>query len=81
MIGYPIYEAYKAHGLSADLPAGAVIRLTGYNVHTNKLENPSTAVGMGIGLLLVSTIGAKIANRTGANRMLKKISGGMLKLA
>jgi uncharacterized membrane protein YfcA len=81
MIAYPVYDAYKAHGISGDLPGGIVIRLTGYNVHTNKLESPQTAVAMGLGLLIMSTLGAKIANRTGANRFLKKFSAGMLKLA
>ena len=81
MIGYPIYQAYKQHGLTVAMLDQGVYNLTGFTPSTGKLGDPQKAVAMGVGLLVVSTLGAKIANRTGANRLIKKFSAGMVKLA
>jgi hypothetical protein len=81
MIGYPIYQAYQTRGLTVGALDQGVFNLTGFTPSTGKWNDPQRGIAMGFGLLLVSTLGAKIANRTGANRLIKKFSAGMVKLA
>ena len=59
---------------------GVVIDWTGYSPGDKMFINKSTAIVNALTLLAMSTIGAKIANRSGANRLLKKASGGYLKV-
>jgi hypothetical protein len=81
IVGYPIYNAYKATGLTGAFPEKAVFELTGYAANSGKLEQPQKAVALVLGLLVASKIGGPIASRVGLNRMLKKFSGGMIKFA
>ena len=81
MIGYPIYQAYQTRGMTVGALDQGVFNLTGFTPSTGKWNEPQRGIAMGVGLLLVSTLGAKLANRTGANRLIKKFSAGMVKLA
>ena len=80
MLAYPVVMRFKAHGFTTDALTGSLIDLTGFNATTQKWENPQKGIGMAIGLIALSTIGSKVASRVGANRLLKKVSGGYLKL-
>ena len=81
MVGYPVVNRFASRGFSKDAVVGSVFDLTGYDATQNKFTDYMRGVKLGVGLVLVSTIGGKIANKSGANKLLKKVSGGYLKFA
>jgi hypothetical protein len=80
IVAYPVWKAYKTVGLTGELPAYAILNLTGYNVTNNQFDM-DTAIKTGGALILAQFIGGKIASKTGANRLMKKLSMGYLKVA
>ena len=80
VIGYPILQGFKTGGLTIAGAENAMYRLTGYSGTAGKWASPMTGVTNGVILLLMGTVGKKVANRVGANRLLKKISAGYLQL-
>jgi hypothetical protein len=81
MIGYPVVSRFMSQGLTKDAAVGSLFDLTGYDASQNKFTDATRGLKLGVGLLIVSTLGAKIANRSGANRLLRKMSANMLKFA
>ena len=55
--------------------------VTGIDAVQGKVTDPMRGIKMGAALIILSTVGGKIANRSGANRLVKKATGGMLKIA
>ena len=80
IVAEPIIQAYRGVGLSTALPREAVFNLTGYHV-TNRTFDQNTAIKVGGALLLATFIGGPIARKSGANRLMKKLSMGYLKVA
>ena len=80
IVAYPVYQSYQQVGLTGVLPAQICMNLTGFNP-TNNQFNKDTALKIGGALLVAQLVGSRIANRTGANRMLKKLTMGYLKVA
>ena len=81
IVAYPLVAAYKETGLTSNFPNVAIYNLTGFSAAQGKMIDPAKPVAIALALLAASTIGAKLANKTGANRMMKKLTGGMVKLA
>jgi len=77
---YPALTAYRSTGFSADLPANLVYQLTGFDIKTGKWVDPPKGVAIAVALMATSTIGRKIASKTGANKLMKNITGGMVRL-
>ena len=80
IIGYPVLQSYQQVGLTSILPAQICYNLTGYNPTGNTFDS-KRAIAVGGALIVAQLVGSKIANRTGANRMMKKLTGGMVKVA
>ena len=81
IVAYPLLAAYHQVGFTSELPEKAVFNLTGFSPQQGKMLEPQRAIGIAIGLVGAQLIGSKIASRTGANRLMKKLSGGYLKIA
>ena len=80
-IGVPVVKPLYEGGLNVTSANQALWNVTGMDAVQGKWTKPMNGVAMAVILLAESTIGAKIANRSGANRILKKMTGGMLKFA
>lgn len=81
VLGYPIVNAFRTRGLNETGLKYAIYDTTGYDVSVNKWSDPKKGVAMAIGLIALATIGKQVANRTGANRLVKKATGGIFSLA
>ena len=79
-LGIPIYQAFETGGLTLDSANVALYNITGFSSTTQRWIEPKKGLTMAIILLAESTIGRKLANRTGANKMLKKMTAGYLQL-
>ena len=80
ILAYPVLRSYNEVGLTSILPAQICYNLTGYNP-TGNTFNKDVAIKVGGALIVAQLIGSKIASRTGANRLMKKLSMGYLKVA
>lgn len=80
ILAYPILAAYSTTGFTSALPAVVCENLTGYQPSTGRF-NKDTAIKVGGALILAQLVGSKIASRTGANKLMRKISMGHLKVA
>ncbi len=74
---YPAYESYKYAGFTKALPETLVQSYTGYHP-VAKTFNINTPIYLGGALLLSATVGRKLANKVGLNRIVRKVSMGML---
>jgi cytochrome c-type biogenesis protein CcmH/NrfG len=81
IIAYPLWDAYKQVGFTKDLPEKMVFNLTGFSPQQGKMLEMNRAIAIGGALIVAQLVGSKIASRTGANRLMKKLSMGYLKLA
>lgn len=81
IIAYPLLDAYRTTGFTAALPNQMVFNLTGFAPNQGKMVEPQRAIGIALALVAAQLIGSKIASRTGANRLMKKLSMGYLKVA
>jgi hypothetical protein len=79
VIAMPIVKGFRMGGLSEAGVDQAMYQLTGFSPSQNKLLDYH-GLYTAAGLIIMSTIGAKVANKTGVNRLLKKASGGYIKL-
>lgn len=79
VIAMPIVKGFRMGGLTEAGVDQAMYQLTGFSPAQGKLLDYH-GVYTALGLIVMSTIGAKVANRTGVNRLLKKASGGYIKL-
>ena len=80
IIALPIYQGFHDNGLTIAGLDHAMYNLTGYSPAQNKMLDWQKGGYTALYLLIMSTLGAKIANKTGANRLLKKASMGYIKL-
>jgi len=81
IIAYPLWTAYKSVGLTNQLPDHMVFNLTGFSPAQGKMLDVNKAIMIGGSLIVAQLLGSKIASRTGANRLMKKLSMGYLKVA
>ena len=79
-LGYPIYTAFEQKGLTAAAANTALYNISGFDASTGRMLDYNKGILMAVVLIAESTIGRKVANKTGANRMVKKLSGGYLQL-
>ena len=77
---YPVYDAVHEKGFTAPAANTALYNMTGFDARSGRLLDASKGITMAIVLMAESTIGRKIANKTGVNRMLRKATGNMLQL-
>ena len=80
ILAYPALTAYNSVGISKELPANLAYQFTGIDVKTGKWVDPMKGVGLALVLVGTSTIGKKVANRVGANRMMRKLTGNLVQL-
>ena len=81
MLALPVVTAFKNNNYNiTNGTVDSVYSLTGYSLTEKKWVEPNKAIGLGVALFVMSTVGSKIANRVGANKLLKKVSGGYIKL-
>ena len=69
---------FKKTGMSADTLTGCMYYMTGYNMN-DKTFDFDRAKGFVTGEI-VAIIGHKVANRTGINKHIRKLTGGYLSL-
>jgi len=81
VLGYPVLAAFKQHGMTVAALDQAAFNVTGFTPSTGKWNDPNRGIYNAIVLIALSTIGAKIANRSGANRLIKKATGNIIRLA
>lgn len=74
----PAIQTYGAVGLSKAFPEYMLWQTTGYSV-SDKAFNTGILTRQAM-LVLLSLVGHKVANRTGVNRMARKLTMGYLEL-
>ena len=79
-LAIPIWKAVNEQGFTVAGVDHAVYNLTGFSVAQGAMLDWKKGAMMAVVLLAESTIGRKIATKTGANRLMKKVSMGYLKL-
>lgn len=80
---YPSLNAFRSAGLTEAGLRQAIYDTTGISI--NKAgggpdHDFKKGIAMAVVLFAESTIGAKVASRVGINRLVKKATGGMLKV-
>lgn len=75
----PIWESYEKYGFTKYTLSSSMRKITGYNPLDGSM-NYETGIKNALVLLAMSTLGRKVANRTGANKFVKKITMGYLQL-
>jgi len=81
VVAIPIVKGFQSGGLGVQGLDQAAFNLVGYSVNENRFVDYRKPIMLGVTLLALSTIGSKLANRSGANRIMKKLTAGMVKLA
>ena len=81
ILATPVLKSWQIHQkVNAGFFNTSLYLMTGYDANGVEKFNAKNAIAVGGGLLLASTVGRKIANRTGANRLLRKATGGLIQL-
>ena len=79
VIAMPIVKGFRMGGLTEAGVDQAMYQLSGFSPVQGKLLDYH-GLYTALTLIVMSTLGRSVANKTGANRMLKKVSGGYIKL-
>jgi len=79
IIGVPLVTPLLG-GVNVTNANQALWNLTGIDAVQHKWTQPMNGVRMGVMLVLASTVGRKVANRVGVNRMIRKASGNLVQL-
>ena len=79
-LALPTVKAVEEHGFSRQAAINAVYQTIGISLDPATKSDYSKGATTAIVLLVESTIGRKIANKTGANRLVKKATGGLLSI-
>ena len=80
IIALPIVQGFQAGGLTTHGVDLAMYNLTGFSPVQGKMLDWRKGAYTAATLLVMGTVGRKIANRTGVNRLLKKASMGYVQL-
>jgi uncharacterized membrane protein YfcA len=78
-VAIPVVSGFKAYGFTTDGAVAALHNLTGFHATQQKMDWTKAGT-MAVILLAESTIGRKLANRTGLNRMVRKATGNMVQV-
>jgi len=77
-VAVPLYNAYKAKGLTAAFPENYIWQQTGWSIESNRLDTYKTKDVLF--LALGGFVGHKIANKIGVNKYMRKLTLGYLQL-
>ena len=75
-VAYAVWDSYKVHGLTGNMLGGVMMRVTGYNpiLKEFKVDNAKAFwIGEGVAIIV-----HKVANKTGVNKYIRKLTGGWI---